>query len=84
MQVAEPVYTGYTSSTFDPRINDYAGNPGSGGENVEYLDYVMLSTEFGRKQSTINRVDVPRTTDDALWKHWNLSDHFPVTAVIKE
>lgn len=83
LNALEPQYSGYTASTFDPRINDFAGEALSGGENVEYLDYVLLSAEHASKTSNDNRVDVPRSTDARLWKHYNLSDHFPVSAVIK-
>lgn len=83
LSAIEPDYSGYTESTFDPRINDFAGEAMSGGENVEYLDYVMVSNEYQIKSSNDNRVDVPRSTDERLWKHYNLSDHFPVTAVIE-
>ncbi|MDC5705429.1 sphingomyelin phosphodiesterase [Vibrio europaeus] len=83
LSAIEPTYSGYTASTFDPRINDFAGEAMSGGENVEYLDYVMVSNEYQVKSYNDNRVDVPRSTDERLWKHYNLSDHFPVTAVVK-
>lgn len=79
----EPQYAGYTESTFDPRINAYAGSALSGGENIEYLDYVVVSNEFAIRTENINTVKVPRTTVANLWKHWNLSDHFPVKAVIR-
>lgn len=83
LSAIEPSYSGYSASTFDPRINDFAGKVTSGGENVEYLDYVMVSNEYRMASSSDNRVDVPRSTDERLWTHYNLSDHFPVTAVIK-
>ncbi|MDA0117640.1 sphingomyelin phosphodiesterase [Vibrio sp. T11.5] len=83
LSAIEPQYSGYTESTFDPRINGFAGKAMSGGENVEYLDYVMVSDEYSVKSFNDNRVDVPRSTDERLWKHYNLSDHFPVSAVIK-
>jgi len=83
LSAIEPQYSGYTESTFDPRINNFAGEALSGGENVEYLDYVMVSSEYGVKSFNDNRVDVPRTTSESLWKHYNLSDHFPVSATIK-
>ncbi|NOH24920.1 sphingomyelin phosphodiesterase [Vibrio europaeus] len=83
LSAIEPTYSGYTASTFDPRINDFSGEAMSGGENVEYLDYVMVSNEYQVKSYNDNRVDVPRSTDERLWKHYNLSDHFPVTAVVK-
>lgn len=79
----EPQYAGYTESTFDPRINAYAGNALSGGENIEYLDYIVVSNEFAKRNENINTVKIPRTTVTSLWKHWNLSDHFPVKAVIR-
>ncbi|CZF77923.1 sphingomyelin phosphodiesterase [Grimontia marina] len=85
LAAVEPTYSGYTESTFDPRINNFAGEALSGGEHIEYLDYVMISREYGSNTATNdNRVDVPRTTDARLWKHWNLSDHFPVAAVIQQ
>ncbi|HHX8451077.1 TPA: sphingomyelin phosphodiesterase [Vibrio diabolicus] len=83
LSAIEPQYSGYAESTFDPRINNFAGEALSGGENVEYLDYVMVSSEYGVKSFNDNRVDVPRTTSESLWKHYNLSDHFPVSATIK-
>ncbi len=53
LQAAEPEYSGYTASTFDPRINNFAGEPMSGGENVEYLDYAVVSSSTHRKLTTI-------------------------------
>ncbi|MCL9782562.1 sphingomyelin phosphodiesterase [Vibrio sp. S4M6] len=83
LRAIEPSYSGYTESTFDPRINDFAGTATPDGEGIEYLDYVMVSSEYAVKSHNNNRVDVPRTTDERLWKRYNLSDHFPVSAVIK-
>ncbi|UTZ40914.1 sphingomyelin phosphodiesterase [Vibrio campbellii] len=83
LSAVEPEYSGYTASTFDPRINNFAGKALSGGDNVEYLDYVMVSSEYGAKSFNDNRVDVPRSTAASLWKHYNLSDHFPVSTVLK-
>ena len=84
LQASEPSYAGYTESTFDPRINSFAGQPGSGGENVEYLDYIVVSNEYKSVESNTNTVKVPRTTAEPLWKHWDLSDHFPVKAEINQ
>ncbi len=83
LSAIEPHYSGYTESTFDPRINNFAGEPLSGGEDVEYLDYVMVSKEYAVKGDNNKRVDIPRSTAESLWKHYNLSDHFPVSTVIK-
>ena len=78
-----PEYAGYTESTFDPRINGFAGKALSGGENIEYLDYIVVSNKHKAKPENTNTVLVPRTSDERLWKHWNLSDHFPVISTIK-
>lgn len=78
LNAAAPDYAGYTESTFDPRINGFAGAPLSGGENVEYLDYIVVSNAHKARSQNTNVVKVPRSSDQRLWKHWNLSDHFPV------
>lgn len=83
LKAAEPEYAGYTASTFDPRINGFSGQPGSGGENVEYLDYIVVSDEYQPATDNSNTVAVPRTSATELWGHWDLSDHFPVKAVIR-
>jgi endonuclease/exonuclease/phosphatase family metal-dependent hydrolase len=83
LQADIPGYSGYTESTFDPRINEFAGTALSGGENVEYLDYIVVSNEYRPAQMNVNDVKVPRSTDAKLWSKWNLSDHFPVTSVVK-
>ncbi|WP_339386401.1 sphingomyelin phosphodiesterase [Vibrio caribbeanicus] len=83
LSAIEPSYSGYTESTFDPRVNNFAGKIRDDNGNVEYLDYVMVSNEYLNKSHSDNRVDVPRSTSEGLWKHFNLSDHFPVSSVIK-
>ncbi|RXJ74268.1 phospholipase [Veronia nyctiphanis] len=82
LNASEPTYTGYTSGTFDPRINNYAGAAFSGGSHIEYLDYILLDNDYGQNQQIFNRVDVPRTTDSSVWGDWNLSDHQPVVSVV--
>lgn len=78
LRANEPTYTGYTSATYDPTINSYASS------SSEYLDYVVVSTEYGQVESNTNRVDIPRSTSSGLWYHWDLSDHFPVVATIAQ
>ncbi|ESP93399.1 sphingomyelin phosphodiesterase [Pseudoalteromonas luteoviolacea] len=80
LAASAPQYTGYTSSTFDPRVNSFAKKA---GDTVEYLDYIVVSDEYKATQSNVNEVKVPRSTDQSIWEHWDLSDHFPVKAVIK-
>ena len=84
LQASAPNYAGYTESTFDPRINGFAGQIGSGGDNIEYLDYIVVSNEYRAETSNTNTVKVPRTSAKSLWKHWNLSDHFPVKAEVSQ
>lgn len=75
-----PVATGYTASTFDPRVNYYAAKY----DTVEYLDYVVFSKAHRQPSFSRNEVRVPRTTVDALWQRWDLSDHFPVLGEFRE
>jgi hypothetical protein len=70
--------TGYTASTFDPRVNKLAGAAGSGGTAVEYLDYVVASNTHRQPTQARNDVRILRTTADPLYMTWDLSDHFPV------
>lgn len=69
-----PVTTGYTASTFDPRVNQYA----AAYDTVEFLDYVMWSNDHRQPIESRNDVRVPRSTSNNLWGKWDLSDHFPV------
>lgn len=69
-----PVSTGYSQSTFDPRVNYYA----SSYDVVEYLDYVVVSNDHRQPIAAENEVRVPRSNSNALFGRWDLSDHFPV------
>lgn len=69
-----PVSTGYVESTFDPRVNQYA----AAYDTVEYLDYVVWSNAHRQPVTSRNDVRVLRSTSDAMWGKWDLSDHFPV------
>jgi endonuclease/exonuclease/phosphatase family metal-dependent hydrolase len=83
LDASEPNFTGYTDSTFDPFININATAFGTGGDQIEYLDYVLVSNRYAEPNSNINHVRVPRSTAPSLWRLWDLSDHFPVEAFIK-
>lgn len=83
LNASEPQYKGYTAATFDPFINKHATAFGSGSERIEYLDYILVSNQYAAPHSVINSVRIPRSTDAALWRLWDLSDHFPVEAVIE-
>ncbi|WP_305423807.1 sphingomyelin phosphodiesterase [Photobacterium leiognathi] len=74
----EPKYSGHTAATYDKSLNSFVKS------NSEYLDYVFVSNVYGKVKSNVNRVFIPRTTSNSLWYHWDLSDHFPVEAIIKQ
>lgn len=78
LNATAPVSTGYTASTFDPRINKLAGAAGSGGTTVEYLDYVVSSNNHRQPTQSRNDVRILRSAADPLFMTWDLSDHFPV------
>ncbi|WP_445115631.1 sphingomyelin phosphodiesterase [Acinetobacter sp. WZC-1] len=78
LNATAPVSTGYTASTFDPRVNKLATAPGSGGTEVEYLDYVLSSNTHRQPVKSSNDVRVLRSTADPLFMVWDLSDHFSV------
>ncbi|MDF1630049.1 MAG: sphingomyelin phosphodiesterase [Alcanivoracaceae bacterium] len=78
LNATDPLSTGYTASTFDPRINSLSGAAGSGGETVEYLDYVVYSNTHRQPTQSRNDVRVPRTAVAPLFHTRDLSDHFPV------
>ncbi|GAB2918669.1 sphingomyelin phosphodiesterase [Rheinheimera gaetbuli] len=69
-----PAISGYSASTFDPRVNHYAASY----DTVEYLDYLVYSTAHRQPRQAGNDVRVLRSTSDALWRKWDLSDHFAV------
>lgn len=74
LNASVPTITGYTESTFDPRVNYYAAKY----DTVEYLDYVVWSNAHRQPTDSRNDVRVPRSISNALWERWDLSDHFPV------
>ncbi len=73
-----PVSTGYTASTFDPRVNKLAGAGLTGGSTVEYLDYVVSSNNHRQPMQARNDVRILRSAADPVFMTWDLSDHFPV------
>ena len=83
LQTSSPIFSGYTESTFDPRINVHAQNIFSGSSQAQYIDYIFASDEFGTINEITNEVLVPRSSDSPLWQIWDLSDHFPVRALVR-
>lgn len=73
-----PLSTGYTASTYDPRINQNISGSLAGGSSVEYLDYVVYARDHRQPLESRNDVRVFRSLNEPLWGVWDLSDHFPV------
>lgn len=78
LNATDPLSTGWTASTFDPRINTLAGRAGSGGTAVEYLDYVVYANDHRLPTQSRNDVRVLRSAAAPVFMTWDLSDHFPV------
>ena len=72
LNATAPISTGYTASTFDPRINKLAGAAGSGGATVEYLDYVVNSNTHRQPTQAANDVRVLRSAVNPLFMTWDL------------
>lgn len=84
LNVTEPTYTGHSESTFNPFTNIHATAQGSGSDHIEYLDYVFVSNDYAAPTNTpTNNVRIPRSTTEPLWGLWDLSDHYPVEALIE-
>lgn len=77
LNATDPVSTGH-DATFDPRINTLSQAYGSGGDTVEYLDYVVYANDHLQPVAARNDVRIPRSTGQGVWGVWDLSDHYPV------
>jgi endonuclease/exonuclease/phosphatase family metal-dependent hydrolase len=73
----DPVSTGH-DATFDPRINTLAQAYGSGGDLVEYLDYVLSANDHRQPTQSRNDVRIFRSGAAPVFHTRDLSDHFPV------
>jgi endonuclease/exonuclease/phosphatase family metal-dependent hydrolase len=73
----DPVSTGH-DATFDPRINTLSQAYGSGGDLVEYLDYVLSANDHRQPIQSRNDVRIFRSGAAAVFHTRDLSDHFPV------
>ncbi len=85
LQAAEPgVFRLYRFLPLTHASTTLRVNLASGGENVEYLDYVVVSSEYAAKAHNDNRV-MSQDFQPAVsyGSTTNPSDHFPVSAVIK-
>lgn len=78
LNATAPASSGYSAATFDPRINILSGAAGSGGETVEYLDYVVYANDHRQPLLSRNDVRIPRSAVSPLFHTRDLSDHFPV------
>jgi endonuclease/exonuclease/phosphatase family metal-dependent hydrolase len=71
----EPENRGF-NYTYDANTNTWAEQP-----YVEYLDYTLTANNNLQPTSAYQEAFAPRTTIDALWGEWDLSDHYPVRGI---
>jgi endonuclease/exonuclease/phosphatase family metal-dependent hydrolase len=71
----EPENRGF-NYTYDANTNTWAEQP-----YVEYLDYTLTANSNLQPTSAYQEAFAPRTTIDALWGEWDLSDHYPVRGI---
>jgi endonuclease/exonuclease/phosphatase family metal-dependent hydrolase len=71
----EPENRGH-NYTYDANTNTWAEQP-----YVEYLDYTLTANNNLQPTSAYQEAFAPRTTIDALWGEWDLSDHYPVRGI---
>ena len=71
----EPENRGF-NYTYDANTNTWADQP-----YVEYLDYTLTANNNLQPTSAYQEAFAPRTTIDALWGEWDLSDHYPVRGI---
>ena len=71
----EPENRGH-NFTYDADTNTWAEQP-----YIEYLDYTLIANNNLQPTSAYQEAFAPRTTIDALWGEWDLSDHYPVRGI---
>lgn len=76
LNVSTPSYRGY-GYTYDSTVN------ANGSDGREYLDYVFAARDHRPAVLQDNAVRIYRTTDDPLWRKWDLSDHFAVQGLFQ-
>lgn len=62
--------------TYDADTNNWAEQP-----YLEYLDYTLTANNNLQPTSAYQEAFALRTTKDALWGEWDLSDHYPVRGI---
>lgn len=72
LSAVEPTNTGH-NLTFDSNTNHWAEAP-----YLEYLDYTLYSSVNLVPLSATQEAFAPRSISDAMWKKWDLSDHYAV------
>lgn len=68
----EPTNVGH-NRTYDSETNHWAEAP-----YIEYLDYTLVGTNNLQPTSAVQETVTPRSTSDAMWGLWDLSDHYGV------
>jgi len=71
----EPTNTGHNLS-YDADTNTWAEQP-----YHEYLDYTLTANDNLQPTAAYQEIFAPRTTIDALWGEWDISDHYAARGV---
>ncbi len=75
LAATEPENRGHNLS-YDSNTNFWSGKP-----YLEYLDYTLFGKNHLQPTSAYQEVFAPRSTTDALWGKWDLSDHYAVRGI---
>jgi hypothetical protein len=71
----EPTNTGHNLS-YDADTNTWAEQP-----YHEYLDYTLTANDNLQPTAAYQEIFAPRSTKDALWGEWDISDHYAARGI---
>lgn len=71
----EPTNTGHNLS-YDADTNTWAEQP-----YHEYLDYTLTANDNLQPTTAYQEIFAPRSTKDALWGEWDISDHYAARGI---
>lgn len=77
LQAQEPTNLGH-NLTYDANTNAWAEQP-----YLEYLDYTLYSRVHQPPLAASQEIFAPRSTSDALWGEWDLSDHYAARGMFR-
>lgn len=75
LAATEPTNTGH-NLTYDGQTNAWAE-----AQYSEYLDYTLIANNHLQPTSAEQQIFAPRSTKDALWGEWDISDHYAARGI---